>query len=554
MGQIIRTCNLSLVLAAAAVAAPVAAASEKEDHRAVVDYAAARMAEIGNQQDEALEGYLKLHRKSPQSAVLTDRLFETAIRKGDMTTAVKAARVQELQDASADQAPLLFFADAFRARNWDMAQLAVTELAQAGRFSFMSPILEAWLNLARGKPHGLKVTDAAKSPFLAYYSNDQYIYLELASGNIKEAKQEIEDLAKSDLEYSRDLLIRSAPIVAADGDVKFADALQSVGIGADWSDAAAAPLSQKKRTRMTLEDGLAALHVRVATTLVDQNLPNEGLVMARVAQWLSPDFDPARLMLARALAAQGLEAEATRQRTLINATSPYWGRGVTEQFEMLSEADKGPEALSVALAAAKIVPESLRLKLLVARGQEMAGQGKAAAASYAALVEQSQAKQFGPRQQAAYRLFYATALDNAGHWTQAREQLVKAMALDPDNAQVLNFLGYSLLERGEEKDYAISLVERAHKLNPDSAAITDSLGWARYQAGDYPAAVALIEGAAKKAGNDAAINEHLGDAYWRAGRKVDARYAWRAAALTADGQAALRLASKIDIGLTDAAN
>ncbi len=525
-----------------------------EDQRAVVDYANARMAEIGNRQDEALQAYLKLHRKAPQSAVLTDRLFEAAILKGDIATAVKAARAQELQDASADQAPLLFYADAFRSRNWEMASLAATELSQSGRFSFMSPVLQAWVNVARGKPHGLEPVDGIKSPFAAYYSSDQLAYLALATGKFEDGEQAVSELARGDLEYARDLMIRAAPVIAANGDKGFADALQAAGIGADWSVAAASPVAQKKRAKMTKEDALSALHVRVATTLLDQNLPVEGLVMARLAQWLSPEFDPARLVLARALAEQGLVAEASKQRALIGADSPYWGRGITEEFEMLSEAEQPPQALAVAQAASKRVPNSARLKLLIARGQSAVGQDEAAAASYAAMVEQSQGKQYGSRQQATYRLLYATALDNSGHWTQAREQLDKAKALDPDNAQILNYLGFSLLERGEEMEYATSLVERAHKLSPDSAAIAESLGWARYQAGDYPAAVALIEGAAKKVGNDTTINEHLGDAYWMAGRMVDARYAWRAASLTADGKAALRLAAKIDIGLSDAAN
>lgn len=554
MGQIIRTCNLGLLLAGVAIAAPVAATSEVDDQRAVVDYANARMAEIGDRQDEALEAYLKLHKKAPQSAVLTDRLFETAILKGDMATAVRAARAQELQDASADQSPLLFFADAYRSRNWDMAALAATELGQAGRFSFMAPVLTGWVNVARGKPHGLEPADVSKSPFVAYFSNDQRVYLDFAAGNYQAGEQELQDLAKTDLDYARDLMIRAAPVVAANGDKDFADALQSAGIGADWSQVAASPAAQKKRAKMTKEDGLAALYVRVANTLLDQNLPVEGLVMSRLAQWISPDSDPARLVLARALAAQGQQDNASRQRAMIAADSPYWGRGVSDEFEMLDAAGRGDQALAVAQAASKKVPGSARLKLLIARGQAEAGQDDAAAATYAALVEQSQGKQFGTRQQATYRLLYATALDESGHWTQAREQFDKAIALDPDNAQLLNYLGFTLLERGEEHEYATSLVERAYKLSPDSAAIADSLGWARYHAGDFPAAVTLIEGAAKKSGNDATINEHLGDAYWRAGRKVDARYAWRAASQVADGETALRLASKIDIGLPDASN
>ena len=60
---------------------------------------------------------------------------------------------------------------------------------------------------------------------------------------------------------------------------------------------------------------------------------------------------------------------------------------------------------------------------------------------------------------------------------------------------------------------------------------------------------ASLETAAKAAGNDRAINEHLGDAYWQIGRLLDARYAWGVASQTAEGDAAIRLAGKVDTGL-----
>jgi Flp pilus assembly protein TadD len=87
-------------------------------------------------------------------------------------------------------------------------------------------------------------------------------------------------------------------------------------------------------------------------------------------------------------------------------------------------------------------------------------------------------------------------------------------------------------------------------MNSASSAITDSLGWAYYQQGDFARAVPLLEKAAKAAAGDTAINEHLGDAYWSAGRRREARYAWRAAVQTAEGDVAVRLNGKIDLGLT----
>ena len=67
--------------------------------------------------------------------------------------------------------------------------------------------------------------------------------------------------------------------------------------------------------------------------------------------------------------------------------------------------------------------------------------------------------------------------------------------------------------------------------------------------GDIDAAVPVLERAAAGAPSDATINEHLGDALWAAGRRYEARYAWRAAAIFAEGETARRLAAKTREGM-----
>ena len=130
-----------------------------------------------------------------------------------------------------------------------------------------------------------------------------------------------------------------------------------------------------------------------------------------------------------------------------------------------------------------------------------------------------------------------------------KAELEILLTLDPNNAQGLNLLGYSLLERNGDRAKALALVKRAYEISPDSSAIIDSLGWAYYLQGDTERALPLLEKAAKAAGSDVAINEHLGDIYWSAGRRREARYAWRVASLGSEGEAVERLSQKIDIGL-----
>jgi Flp pilus assembly protein TadD len=125
--------------------------------------------------------------------------------------------------------------------------------------------------------------------------------------------------------------------------------------------------------------------------------------------------------------------------------------------------------------------------------------------------------------------------------------------LAPRQPVVLNYLGYAQLERRENLAEAEKLIQEASLLQPDDAAITDSLGWAHYLVGDVTKAIPTLEKAVLAQPGDATMNEHLGDAYWAAGRKYEARYAWNAAAVLADNaDVAARAKAKAEDGFTPA--
>jgi Flp pilus assembly protein TadD len=96
---------------------------------------------------------------------------------------------------------------------------------------------------------------------------------------------------------------------------------------------------------------------------------------------------------------------------------------------------------------------------------------------------------------------------------------------------------------------ALVLLRRANDLQPENAAITDSLGWAEYRRGDITRATAILERARMLDPVESEIAEHLGDVYWAGGRRIEARYAWAAARIGATVDVAARLDGKIDRGL-----
>src|SRR5262249_44164147 len=93
----------------------------------------------------------------------------------------------------------------------------------------------------------------------------------------------------------------------------------------------------------------------------------------------------------------------------------------------------------------------------------------------------------------------------------------------------MNFIGYSLVERGKNLDEAEKLIRHALEIRPDSAAFLDSLGWLYFRRGEYRRAVGTLERAVALEPDEPLINEHLGDAYHSATNKVKAAAAYRKA-------------------------
>ena len=112
-------------------------------------------------------------------------------------------------------------------------------------------------------------------------------------------------------------------------------------------------------------------------------------------------------------------------------------------------------------------------------------------------------------------------------WDKAEADFRQALALSPDEPLVLNYLGYSMIEKKINLNEALTMVKKAVELKPNDGYIVDSLGWAYFQLGDFEEAASLIERAVDLNPADPIIGEHLGDAYWRVGRTLEARFQWQ---------------------------
>ena len=119
------------------------------------------------------------------------------------------------------------------------------------------------------------------------------------------------------------------------------------------------------------------------------------------------------------------------------------------------------------------------------------------------------------------------SFERSKNWDLAEADFISALELSPDQPQVLNYMGYSLLERKEKLDQAMRMILLAAEKAPDSYHIIDSLGWAYYRTGDFEQALLYLERAMELESTDPIVNDHLGDVLWMLGRKREAKFQWK---------------------------
>jgi Flp pilus assembly protein TadD len=122
------------------------------------------------------------------------------------------------------------------------------------------------------------------------------------------------------------------------------------------------------------------------------------------------------------------------------------------------------------------------------------------------------------------RLLYGRALLNGdlNHIDASVSDLRRVLTLQPDDANAMNALGYTLADRTEHQAEALELIKKALVLKPDEPAIIDSMGWVQYRMGHLDAAIEDLKNAYQKQ-PDPEIAAHLGEVLWVSGRKDEAR-------------------------------
>ncbi|MDB5692383.1 MAG: repeat-containing protein [Alphaproteobacteria bacterium] len=529
-------------------AAPALAATDED---ALLAYVHARVAAVAGAGDEATHRYAAALALAPGNDVLAARALAEGLANGDEALALSAARTLDTAGKLTPDGRILLAGEALKSGRWQAADDQIGKLSTDEVFSFAIPILRAWEAVGTGKGDPIALLEGTKGNALGTgYAPEQTALILLALGRTAEGKAALEPLLKEEGVRSARLRVAAAAILARKGDHAGADALlqgESVIL---------LRARQRLAAKGQLDGGMAApaagvadFLLRVAVDLNAQQVQEMALSFSRIATFLAPDNGEAWLLSAELLSARKRPDAALAALSHVATDDPLAENAIERRLVILAEAGRKDEAIGLARAATAREPGSLEAWLRLGDTLTQTEHFGDAADAYArALALVGDGKEAGhPRW--TVLMLQANALSQADQWPRARAALEEAYRLAPHEAVVLNFLGYSQLERRENIAEAERLIREASRLQPDDSAITDSLGWALYVKGDVPGAVALLEKAAQGQPADASINEHLGDAYYAAGRRYEARYAWRAALVYAEGKATTRLRTKIDTGL-----
>jgi len=438
------------------------------------------------------------------------------------------------------------------------AREAVAKLPKDGIGVFASPLIRAWIAYAiSGGDAALKVLRELErvrggEMVLAMQRSlifDLAMHPAEARARMQAAVDMREDVPLRLAELYGNLLERQGDKAAAQALYQRL-AAQAGGINQAVGEALLARLATARQVQPMVAgpaEGVAEVLMELAILLRQGDADIDALVFAQLALDLDPTLDVARMLLGDMARNGQRYAVAAALYQSVPRQSLYRWSAQLSTAETLHAAGKTDDAID--LLRKLIDAEPKRTDAAIALGDFLRADDRldAAAEAYKTAIDRIPA----PGTQ-DWSVFYrrGMVLERAKHWPLAEKDFLKALSLSPDQPYVLNYLAYSWIERGENLDKALQMLETAVAARPEDGFIIDSLGWAHYRRGDFDKAVSYLERAVELSPSDAVLNDHLGDVYWKVGRINEARFQWsRALGLKPEPAVAESLRHKLRLGL-----
>jgi tetratricopeptide (TPR) repeat protein len=518
-------------------------------------YLAGNQANRENNYDEAARFYAEALARDPNNPYLLQNALMSFVGKGDVSRAVAIATKVASGQFGSQLADLVLAADAIKKGDFSEAK-AILEDGE-DRFSpLMFGLLLGWVELGDGRmTAAVEQFDSMKNPTALRLFGQYHKSLALASvGDFETADRILTGDENGNLRLNRGSLIAHAQIMSQLD--RKDEALQMLdGALRGTSDQGVSMLRDAIAEKGVVDydyitdaaQGSAEVFLTLASVLEREQDVRYALVYARLAEFLRPKNAEAILLTAEILQDQKQFDLATRTYAKVPQDDPMFLNAELGRADALVDAEKQDAAIEVLRGLTRSHGDVPRVHMSL--GDVLRGQEKYADATDAYNISVDMIADPAPNH---WFLFYARGIthEREDDWVKAEADFRKALELNPEQPLVLNYLGYSLVEKGLKLPEAQAMIESAVASRPNDGFITDSLGWVLYRLGKYEEAVEPMERAVALVSNDPIINDHLGDVYWKVNRKREAEFQWRRAlSFKPEEKDANRMRRKLDVGL-----
>jgi len=533
--------SFCLAACATAAQAPV------QESRAYADFLIGRVANARSDHTAAADRYFAALARNPGDPTLIEGALVASLASGDVERARRAARMAPRDDAPA-YAHIVRAADALLAQRYAQADAELSRAEGTAAEQLVARMVSNWARAGQGRSGDIAADLAPLAsirPYGGLFGYQQAMVLDY-SGQQREALAAYDRAAQGGL-WLPNGVARHADLLLRTGSRD--QALALLGTESNASNPALAAMRAQIQNgagtfeRLTPARGAAAAVYGLSAVFRQEHDTTNSLAALTLAIMLDPGFDGARLSLAQQQSELGHIDAARRVLNQVPPDSPY--RTSARTLEAWIVYDNGDEAGGIAIAQDVAATGDVRARRALGDMYRGADRFAEAEPIYTALIEEQ------PNEWRSYFSRGATR-ERLDRWPEAEADFRRALELSPDQPDVLNYLGYSWVDRGEHLQEGLAMIRRAAEIRPMSGAIIDSLGWAHYRLGNYAEAVDWLEAAVRLEPADPTLNDHLGDAYWRMDRRIEARFQWqRAMTLEPDDPEAIR--QKIENGLPDEA-
>lgn len=547
------TRSLSVLALVIATAGPLAAQSLSGS------YLAARSAAVQNDFDQAATYYARALVRDPLNIKLMESVVISELTLGRIEKAVPVANSMKEAGQETQIAQIVMVLDAVLKE--DYAALLVQKPESEGIGPLVDGLVSAWARMGEGSVNdALSAFDNIGEQVGLQGFADYHKALALASVGDFEGAEDIfaADASGSAMQTRRAVLTRVEILSQLE---RFDDALELIqnmfsGATDPEIDVIVAQLKNQEPLPFSqvtsVQDGFAEVFFTVAAALRGETSAEYTLLYAQAARILRPDHVDVLLLTASLFESLEQYDLAIDVYKGVPAEDPAYHAAELGRAAALRRSGKPEASIEVLEQLARSHGDLATVHSALGdayRQQDQFAQAVIAYDKAAVLAEEVGAS--------SWFLFYARAISNerVGDWDRAESDFRAALELNPDQPQVLNYLGYSLVEKKIRLDEALDMIERAAAASPDSGYIIDSLGWALYRLGRYQEAVPHMERAVELMAVDPVVNDHLGDVYWAVGRTREAEFQWsRALSFVGISEAADdadpdRIRRKLEVGL-----